>query len=114
MVHKDTHPIDWLMGGRKKLSLPGLAPIEGASFVPVSVVEGSGSMGDGPKKIIARSRSKDIETTLRNGRLLRVEADIDLPGCQSAQKVDFHIGVQNWTPITPLVGSNFARQNTCC
>lgn len=66
MVHKDTHPIDWLIG-RKKLSLPRLAPIEGVSFVPVSVVEGSGSMGDGPKKIVARSRSKDIEITLRNG-----------------------------------------------
>ncbi|MVA54465.1 transposase [Agrobacterium vitis] len=67
-----------LYAWRKKLSPPGLMPIDGVSFVPVSVAGVSDSMGDGPKKSIARSRSKDIEITLRNGRLLRVAADIDL------------------------------------
>lgn len=67
-----------LYAWRKKLSLPGLLPIEGVSFVPVSVVEGSGSMADSSKRSVARSRSKDIEIALRNGRLLRVAADIDL------------------------------------
>lgn len=67
-----------LYAWRKKLSLPGLMPTKGVSFIPVSVVGSSGSMGDGPKKGVGRSRSKDIEIALRNGRLLRVAADIDL------------------------------------
>jgi len=53
-------------------------PIEDVSFVPASVVGCLGSMDAVPKKSVVRSRSKEIEMTLRNGRLLRVVADIDL------------------------------------
>lgn len=63
---------------RKKFSLPGLKPPQTVSFVPVSLVGGSESMSDGSKRSGARPRCKDVEIVLRNGRSLRIAADMDL------------------------------------
>jgi transposase len=63
---------------RRKLLPPELKPSETVSFVPVSLVGGSESLSDGSKRSGARSRWKDVEIVLRNGRLLRIAADMDL------------------------------------
>ncbi|EJC84274.1 transposase [Rhizobium leguminosarum bv. trifolii WSM2297] len=59
---------------RKKL-LPAESP---QTFIPVSLIGASESVGDGSKRSSARSRCKDVEIVLRNGRLLRIAADMDL------------------------------------
>ncbi|AUW47340.1 MULTISPECIES: IS66-like element accessory protein TnpA [Rhizobium] len=61
---------------RKKL-LPPESP-QAASFIPVSLIGASESVSDGSKRSSARSRWKDVEIVLRNGRLLRIAADMDL------------------------------------
>jgi transposase len=63
---------------RKRFSLPGLTPPQTVSFAPVSLVEGPESVSDGYKRSGARSRCKDVEIVLRNGRLLRIATDMDL------------------------------------
>lgn len=63
---------------RRKLSPPELKPSETVSFVPVSLVGGAESLSDGSKRSGARSRWKGVEIVLRNGRLLRIAADMDL------------------------------------
>jgi len=62
---------------RKKFSPPKLTP-ETPSFIPVSLIGASESVSDGSKRSGARSRCKDVEIVLRNGRLLRIAADMDL------------------------------------
>jgi transposase len=61
---------------RKKL-LPPESP-QAASFIPVSLIGASESVSDDSKRSSARSRWKDVEIVLRNGRLLRIAADMDL------------------------------------
>ncbi|WP_183920505.1 transposase [Rhizobium lentis] len=63
---------------RKKFSPPELKFPETLSFVPVSLVGGSESVSDGSKRSDPRSRCKDVEIVLRNGRVLRIAADMDL------------------------------------
>lgn len=63
---------------RKKLLPPELKPSQSPSFVPVSLVGTSESVHDGFKRNGTRSRCKDVEIVLRNGRLLRIAADVDL------------------------------------
>jgi transposase len=63
---------------RKKFSLPKLNSPEIASFIPVSLVGGSESSSDSSKRSDVRLKCKDVEIVLRNGRLLRIAADMDL------------------------------------
>ena len=63
---------------RKKFSPPDLTAPETASFIPVSLNGASESVSDGSKRSGSRSRCKDVEIVLRNGRLLRITADMDL------------------------------------
>ncbi|WP_065796807.1 IS66-like element accessory protein TnpA [Ensifer sp. LC163] len=63
---------------RKKFSPPELDPPQTPSFIPVSLIGASESVSDGSKRSGARSRCKDVEIVLRNGRLLRIAADMDL------------------------------------
>ncbi|WP_158665365.1 transposase [Sinorhizobium fredii] len=53
---------------RKKFSPPELKSPETASFIPVSLIGASESVSDGSKRSGARSRCKDVEIVLRNGR----------------------------------------------
>ena len=62
---------------RKKFSPPELKSPETA-FIPVSLIGASESHSDGSKRSGAQSRCKDVEIVLRNGRLLRIAADMDL------------------------------------
>lgn len=62
---------------RKKFSPPKLEAPKSASFVPVSVIAPE-SPADGSKRSGFRSRSKDVDIVLRNGRVLRIAADADL------------------------------------
>jgi hypothetical protein len=55
-----------------------LQPPQTPSFVPVSLIGASESVHDGSKRSGARWRCKDVEIVLRNGRLLRIAADMDL------------------------------------
>jgi transposase len=55
-----------------------LNPPEIASFIPVSLVGGSESSSDGSKRSGGRLKCRDVEIVLRNGRLLRIAADMDL------------------------------------
>ena len=63
---------------RKKFSLPKLNSPEIASFIPVSLIGGSESLSDSSKRSGVRLKCKDVEIVLRNGRLLRIAADMDL------------------------------------
>jgi transposase len=63
---------------RKKFSLPKLNSPEIASFIPVSLIGGSESSSDSSKRSGVRLKCKDVEIVLRNGRLLRIAADMDL------------------------------------
>ncbi|MHC2486217.1 IS66-like element accessory protein TnpA [Sinorhizobium meliloti] len=63
---------------RKKFSPPKLEAPKSASFIPVSVITPLESPADGSKRSGLRSRSKDVEIVLRNGRVLRIAADLDL------------------------------------
>lgn len=63
---------------RKKLSPPELEVRKTASFIPVSVIGPLESPADVSKRSGLRSRSKDVEIILRNGRVLRIAADLDL------------------------------------
>ena len=63
---------------RKKFSLPKLNSPEIASFIPVSIIGGSESSSDSSKRSGVRLKCKDVEIVLRNGRLLRIAADMDL------------------------------------
>jgi|GEM_PF-580086 len=63
---------------RKKFSPPKLESPETASFAPVSLIGPSENPSDGSKRSGVRSRCKDVEIVLRNGRLLRIAADMDL------------------------------------
>lgn len=61
---------------RKKFSPPKLKSPETVSFIPVSLI--GASENDGATRSSVRSRRKDVEIVLRNGRLLRIAADMDL------------------------------------
>lgn len=63
---------------RKKFSLPKLNSPEIASFIPVSLIGGSESSSDSSERSGVRLKCKDVEIVLRNGRLLRIAADMDL------------------------------------
>lgn len=63
---------------QRKFSPPKLESPETASFVPVSLIGPSENPSDGSKRSGVRSRCKDVEIVLRNGRLLRIAADMDL------------------------------------
>jgi transposase len=63
---------------RKKFSLPKLNSPEIASFIPVSFIGGSESSSDSSKRSGVRLKCKDVEIVLRNGRLLRIAAEVDL------------------------------------
>jgi len=63
---------------RKKFSPPELKPPQTPSFIPVSLIGASESVSEGSKRSGGRSRCKDVEIVLRNGRLLRIAADMDL------------------------------------
>ena len=63
---------------RKKFSPPKLEASKTASFIPVSVIGPLECPADGSKGSGVRSRSKDVEIVLGNGRVLRVAADLDL------------------------------------
>ncbi|OWK25612.1 transposase [Rhizobium yanglingense] len=63
---------------RKKFSPPKLKSPETVSFIPVSLIGASESPSDGATRSSVRSRRKDVEIVLRNGRLLRIAADMDL------------------------------------
>ena len=63
---------------RKKFSLPKLNSPEIASFIPVSLIGGSESLSDSSKRSGVRLKCKDVEIVLRNGRLLRITAEMDL------------------------------------
>ncbi|EHH09157.1 IS66-like element accessory protein TnpA [Mesorhizobium amorphae] len=63
---------------RKKFSPPKLKPPETVSLIPVSLIGASESPSDGSTRSSVRSRRKDVEIVLRNGRLLRIAADMDL------------------------------------
>lgn len=63
---------------RKKFSPPKLKSPETVSFIPVSLIGASESPSDGATRSSLRSRRKDVEIVLRNGRLLRIAADMDL------------------------------------
>jgi transposase len=63
---------------RKKFSLPKLNSPEMASFIPVSLIGGSESSRDSSKRSGVRLKCKDVEIVLRNGRLLRIAAEMDL------------------------------------
>ena len=63
---------------RKKFSSPKREAVETSSFVPVSVIGTLESPADCSKRSGLRSRSRDIEVVLRNGRVLRIAADMDL------------------------------------
>lgn len=63
---------------RKKFSPPELKSPETVSFIPVSLIGASESPSDGSVRSSVRSRRKDVEIVLRNGRLLRIAADMDL------------------------------------
>ena len=63
---------------RKKFSPPDLKSPEIVSFIPVSLIGASESPSDGSTRSSVRSRRKDVEIVLRNGRLLRIAADMDL------------------------------------
>ncbi|MBZ5762308.1 transposase [Rhizobium sp. VS19-DR104.2] len=63
---------------RKKFSPPELKSPETVSSIPVSLIGASESPGDGSTRSSVRSRRKDVEIVLRNGRLLRIAADMDL------------------------------------
>ncbi|CDM56264.1 MULTISPECIES: IS66-like element accessory protein TnpA [Rhizobium] len=62
---------------RKKFFPPELKSPETA-FIPVSLIGASASHSDDTKKSGVRSKCKDVEIVLRNGRLLRIAADMDL------------------------------------
>ncbi|WP_192258083.1 IS66-like element accessory protein TnpA [Mesorhizobium caraganae] len=63
---------------RKKFSPPKLKSPETPSLIPVSLIGASESPSDGSTRSSVRSRRKDVEIVLRNGRLLRIAADMDL------------------------------------
>ncbi|WP_284945632.1 IS66-like element accessory protein TnpA [Acidisoma cladoniae] len=63
---------------RRKFSRPKLKSPEIASFIPVSLIGASESSSEGSKRSGGRSRCKDVEIVLKNGRLLRIAADMDL------------------------------------
>lgn len=63
---------------RKKLSPPDLGSPQKASLVPVSIIGPSENPSNGCKRSAVGSRCKDVEIVLKNGRLLRIGADLDL------------------------------------
>ncbi|MBY5439094.1 IS66-like element accessory protein TnpA [Rhizobium leguminosarum] len=63
---------------RKRFAAPELEAPETASFIPVSVIGPSESQAEGSKGNGLRSRSKNVDIVLRNGRVLRIAADMDL------------------------------------
>ncbi|MCB8883976.1 transposase [Acidisoma cellulosilytica] len=63
---------------RKKFSPPKLNAPEIALFIPVSLIGGSERSGDSSKRSCVRLKCKDVEILLKNGRLLRIAAEIDL------------------------------------
>ncbi|WP_046638267.1 IS66-like element accessory protein TnpA [Neorhizobium galegae] len=63
---------------RKKFSPLELKSPETLSFIPVSLIGGSENPSDGSARSSVRSRRKDVEIVLRNGRLLGIAADMDL------------------------------------
>ncbi len=63
---------------RKKFSPPKLNSPKIASFIPVSLVGGSESSNDSSKRSGVRLKCKDVEIVLRNGRLLKIAAEMDL------------------------------------
>lgn len=73
----DVHP-QQIYAWRKKFSPPELKSPETVSFTPVSLIGGSESPSDGSTRSCVRSRRNDVEIVLRNGRLLRIAADMDL------------------------------------
>jgi transposase len=62
---------------RRKFLPPKLKSPEAASFIPVSLIGAWENSSDGSKRNDGRSRCKDVEIVLRNGRLLRIAADMD-------------------------------------
>jgi transposase len=63
---------------RKKFMPREFKSPETASFIPVSLIGPSEDSSDGSRRNGPRSRTKDIEIVLRNGRVLRIAADLDL------------------------------------
>lgn len=63
---------------RKQFSPPQVKSPKSVSFIPVSLLGASESPSDGPTRGNVLSRSRDVEIVLRNGRLLRIAADMDL------------------------------------
>lgn len=68
---------------RKKFSPPKLKSPGTVSLIPVSLIGASESPSDGSTRSSVRSRRKDVEIVLRNGRLLRIAADLDLEALSS-------------------------------
>lgn len=63
---------------RRKFSPPKPTSPETSSYIPVSLIGASENVSDGSKRSGARSRCEDVEIVLRNVRLLRIAADMDL------------------------------------
>ena len=63
---------------RKRFSPPDMDAPQTASLVPVSIIEPSENPSNGSKKGAVGSGCKDVEIVLKNGRLLRIVADLDL------------------------------------
>jgi len=63
---------------RKKFSPPDSKSLKTASFIPVALIGPSESPSEGSKRSGVRSRCKDVEIVLRNGRVLKIAADMDL------------------------------------
>ncbi|NTF85483.1 IS66-like element accessory protein TnpA [Rhizobium rhizogenes] len=63
---------------RKKFLASDIGSPQAASLVPVSIIGPSENPGNGSKRSAVGSRCKDVEIVLKNGRLLRIAADLDL------------------------------------
>ncbi|MCD2175123.1 IS66-like element accessory protein TnpA [Rhizobium sp. C4] len=67
-----------IYGWRKKFAPPELAAPQTPSFVPVSVVEHPECHVENGKGSGVRPKSRQVELVLRNGRILKIAADMDL------------------------------------
>ncbi|NTJ51485.1 transposase [Agrobacterium rhizogenes] len=63
---------------RKKFLASDLGSPQKASLVPVSIIGPSENPSNGSKRSTVGSRCKDVEIVLKNGRLLRIAAELDL------------------------------------